>query len=100
MQSKTMPSSKRSTGRVTPKKGAPVGSPAKSDKWDLNESRQVTTPWAWRGMFMLSLIAIGVGIILLGNHDNTIGILWMFIAAGWFGFSMFLWRKHAQYIRR
>jgi hypothetical protein len=97
MQSRAVP--RNYSGRVTPKKGGPAR-PAKSEKWELQQSRQVTTPWAWRGMLFLSLIAIGVGIILLGNHDSSIGVLWMVIAAGWFGFAMMLWRKHSQFIKR
>ena len=43
---------------------------------------------------MMALLAAGVAILLADNHDDTLAIGWGVIAAGWFGISMFLWKKH------
>ncbi len=63
-------------------------------RYDVNESRSVRSPWVWRGFLMVSMIAVGIAIILAGNGAGTFAILWGVIAAGWFGISMWLWRKH------
>ena len=104
MQSKTM--ARKPTGRVTPKKGAPAGAgrpgagrPDRPEKWQLDDSRQVRTGWAWRGLLAMSLVAVGVAIIMAGNHHDTFALIWLVIGAGWFGFSMLLWRKHSRYMR-
>ena len=108
MQSRTM--ARKSTGRVTPRKGTPPPKPSSArrdavrkamsnEKWDVQESRSVRNPWAWRGYFMVSLMFIGVAIILNGNHHQTFAILWVVIAAGWFAASMWLWRQHSRYMR-
>jgi hypothetical protein len=68
-------------------------------RYDVSESWSVRSGWGWRTFFMLSLIAVGVAIILAGNHAGTLAILWLVIAAGWFATSMWLWRKHLRYIR-
>jgi hypothetical protein len=64
------------------------------DRYDVNESRSVRSPWVWRGFLMVSMLAIGIAIILAGNGAGTFAILWVVIAAGWFAISMWLWRKH------
>jgi hypothetical protein len=64
------------------------------EKWDVNESRSVRSLWVWRGFLMMALVAAGVAILLADNHDNTLAIGWGVIAAGWFGISMLLWKKH------
>ncbi len=97
MQSRTM--TRKPTGRVTPRKGAGVPAPAQPEKWEVEESRSVRSGWIWRGFLMLAMLAVGVAIIMAGNHHPTLAILWGVIAIGWFGFSMWLWRKHAGYIR-
>lgn len=96
MPSKATP--RTSTGRVTPKKGGPAAAPG--PQWELEQSRQVSSPWGWRIMLFLSLVGVGIGLVLLGNHYTTMGLLWMVIAAGWFGFATMLWRKHARFMRR
>jgi Flp pilus assembly protein TadB len=82
--------------RVTPsKRQARVTASGKSqERWDPNQSRSVQSGWIWRGFLMLSLLAVGVIIIMAGNHHTTLAILWAVIAAGWFAISMWLWRKH------
>jgi hypothetical protein len=51
-------------------------------------------------MLLLSLIAVGVAIIMDGNHHSGLAVAWLVIAVGWFGFAMFLWRKHTRYLRQ
>ena len=99
MQSRTM--TRKPTGRVTPRKGARPASakPARSEKWEVKDSRSVRSGWIWRGFLMLTLLAVGVAIIMAGNHHAALAILWGVIAAGWFAVSMWLWRQHNRYIR-
>ncbi len=68
-------------------------------RYDVGESWSVRSGWGWRGLFVMALVAIGVAIILAGNGAGTLAILWLVIAAGWFGISMWLWRKHLRYMR-
>jgi hypothetical protein len=74
--------------------------PAKA-KWEIEESRSVKSGWIWRGFLMMSLLALGITIVLVeqGSRYRTFAILWAVIAVGWFGISMWLWRKHSQYMR-
>jgi hypothetical protein len=100
MQSRTM--SRKPTGRATPRKGAapaPAAKPAKPEKWDVQESRSVRNAWVWRGFLMMALFALGVAIILNGNHHSTLAILWVVIGVGWFAIAMWLWRQHSRYMR-
>jgi hypothetical protein len=51
------------------------GSPAtlaavKDDRYNVQESRSVRSPWVWRAFLLLSLVAVGVVIILLGNGNT------------------------------
>ena len=82
--------------RVTPgKRQARGAASAKSrERWDPKQSRSVQSGWIWRGFLMLSLLAVGVIIIMAGNHHTTLAILWGVIAVGWFAISMWLWKKH------
>ena len=48
-------------------------------------------------MFFLSLIALGLALTLFAGGKDVFGLLWVVIAAGWFGISMWLWRQHLQY---
>ena len=57
-------------------------------------SRSVQSPWVWRGLLFLALIAGGLAIALLTTGSTVFGVLWVVIALGWFGISMWLWRKH------
>lgn len=102
MQTKAV--ARKASGRVTPKKGSPAASakaakPARSERWDLDDSRTVRSGWIWRGFLVLSLFAVGVALILNGNHHSDLAVVWLVIAAGWFGFSMFLWRRHTRWVR-
>lgn len=86
-------------GRATPRKGPAVRKAMSNEKWDVQQSRSVRSPWAWRGYFLVSLMFVGVAIILDGNHHQTFAVLWVVIAAGWFAASMWLWRQHSHYMR-
>ena len=88
---------RKPTGRVTASKRSVA--PAENEKWDVNQSRSVRTGWIWRGFFMLSLVAVGVAVIMGANHHDTLAILWVVIAVGWFAISMWLWRMHSRYMR-
>ena len=70
-----------------------------NEKWEVQESRSVQNPWAWRGVLLIALMFLGVAIILNGNHHQTFAILWVVIAAGWFAASMWLWRQHSRYMK-
>jgi hypothetical protein len=50
----------------------------------------------WRGFFVMSLVAFGVVIILLGNHKAGLAVAWAVIGCGWLAVSMWLWRQHAR----
>src|SRR5579884_3757942 len=97
MQSRTM--TRKPTGRVTPSKRTPP-KPPPAKEWDVQESRSVRSGWVWRGFLMLALLGVGVAIIMAGNHQSTLAVLWLVIAAGWFATSMWLWRQHGRYLRR
>jgi hypothetical protein len=67
------------------------------DRWDVNDSRSVTSVWVWRGFLMMALVAAGIAILLATNHRyTTFAVLWGVIAAGWLGISMFLWKRHTD----
>ena len=70
--------------------------PVPDDRWSVDESRSVKTVWVWRAFFLMSLVAVGIAIILATNGKTTFAALWGVIAAGWFGISMFLWKKHTD----
>lgn len=82
----------------------PQSSPANSEKnapWNVDESRSVRSAWIWRGFLMMSILAIGISLVLFGNGHRyqTMAELWLVIAVGWFAISMWLWRKHSQYMK-
>lgn len=64
------------------------------------ESRSVQSPWIWRGLLLMSLVALGLCFTLLVGGNITFGAMWGVIAVGWFGFSMWLWRQHLRYSDR
>jgi len=107
MQSRTM--TRKPSGRPSPHKGkavpsatsAPTAPSAKepSPKWDVQDSRSVRSGWIWRGFLILTLLALGVAIIMAGNHHPTLAIFWVVIAVGWLVTSMWLWRQHSRYMR-
>ncbi len=69
----------------------------KGERYSVEESRAVRTPWVWRGFFMLSMLAIGVVLVMLGNGKTGLAIAWVVIACGWFATSMWLWRQHRRF---
>ncbi len=69
------------------------------ERWDVSQSRSVRSGWVWRGIMVLSLMALGVAIILAGNHQSLLAVFWVVIAAGWFSVSIWVWRMHARYVR-
>ena len=60
-------------------------------------SRSVQSVWVWRGLFFMSLIALGLCISFVAGGHTLYAAMWAFIAAGWFTISMWLWRKHVRY---
>jgi hypothetical protein len=59
-------------------------------------SKSVQSVWVWRGFFFMSLIAVGLAISFADEGLRFYELMWTIIAVGWFGFSMWLWRKHVQ----
>jgi hypothetical protein len=72
----------------------------KDNRYSVQDSRSVRSVWVWRGFLMMSLVAIGVAIILLGNGAPGFAIAWLVIACGWFAISMWLWRQHTHQERQ
>jgi hypothetical protein len=56
----------------------------------------VQSVWVWRGFFFMSLMALGLVISFASEGLSFYAGAWGFIAAGWFGVSMWLWRKHVR----
>jgi hypothetical protein len=83
--------------RITPR---PVAPPAEgSSKFRLPDgSRSVQSPWVWRGLFMMSLVALGLCVTLISGGHTTFALLWAVITAGWFAVSMWLWRQNVKYM--
>jgi hypothetical protein len=46
----------------------------------------------------MSLVALGLSLTFFAGHQRSFAIAWAVIAAGWFAFSMFLWRRHINYM--
>lgn len=69
---------------------------AKDNRYSVQDSRSVRSPWVWRGFLMMSIVAVGVVIILLGNGLTTLAIAWAVIACGWLAVAMWLWRQHTR----
>ncbi len=61
-------------------------------------TRSTRSPWVWRGLFFLSLIAIGLSLMLLAGDQFLFGGLWAVIGLGWFGVSMWLWRQTVRWM--
>jgi hypothetical protein len=69
--------------------------PAKTPRVRLPDgSRSVRSPWVWRGFLFMSLIALGFAITFAAGKQYFFAGAWGFITAGWFGISMWLWRKN------
>ncbi len=61
-------------------------------------TRSVQSPWVWRGLFLMSLIALGLCLTLVAGHHTVYAVCWGIVAAGWFAMSMWLWRRHVVYM--
>jgi hypothetical protein len=59
-------------------------------------SRSVQSVWVWRGFFFMSLIALGLAISFADSGLRFYAVAWAVIALGWFGVSMWLWRRHVR----
>jgi hypothetical protein len=69
--------------------------PTRSERFHLPDgSRSVRSPWVWRGMFFMSLIALGLCISFADTGKTFYAGAWGLITVGWFGLSMWLWRRH------
>jgi hypothetical protein len=72
---------------------------ATSESWRTrlpDGSRSVQSVWVWRGFFFMSLIAVGLVISFAEQGLRFYSLMWAVIAVGWFGISMWLWRRHVQ----
>ena len=70
-----------------------------SDTWRdrlPDGSKSVQSVWVWRGFFFMSLIAFGLVISFADQGLRFYAWMWAVIAIGWFGISMWLWRKHVR----
>jgi hypothetical protein len=61
-------------------------------------SRSVQSPWVWRAMLMLSLIALGFCLTFAVGQHALLALAWAVIGLGWFGISMWLWRRHHNWV--
>jgi hypothetical protein len=66
------------------------------DRYSVQDSRSVRSPWVWRAFLMMSFLALGIVILLASSGKSTFAVLWGVIAAGWFALSMWLWRQHTR----
>jgi uncharacterized membrane protein len=72
---------------------------AMSETWRTrlpDGSRSVQSVWVWRGFLLMSLIAAGLSLSFIQSGWTVFGAAWAVIAAGWFGISMWLWRRHVR----
>lgn len=60
-------------------------------------SRSVQSVWVWRGFLLMSLVALGLCLTFAAGGQVFYTAAWAFIAAGWFGISMWLWRRHIRW---
>jgi hypothetical protein len=56
----------------------------------------VASVWVWRGMFFMSIIALGLCLTFAVGRRPLLALAWAVIFLGWFGISMWLWRRHLQ----
>jgi hypothetical protein len=89
-------SPRRPRATLQPVKPAKPIKQGKDDRYVVQESRSVRSPWVWRAIFAMSLVAFGIVIILLANGKTGFGIAWAVIGCGWLGVSMWLWRQHTR----
>ncbi|MBO0692090.1 MAG: hypothetical protein J2P58_04250 [Acidimicrobiaceae bacterium] len=62
-------------------------------------SRSAQSPWVWRGMLLMSLVALGFCLSFAVGHRALLAAAWGVITLGWFGISMWLWKRHLQATR-
>jgi hypothetical protein len=75
-----------------------AAAPAEGKRFRLPDgSRSVQSRWVWRGLFFMALIALGLCLTFVAGGHGGLAAAWGVIAAGWFGFSMWLWRQHVNY---
>jgi hypothetical protein len=73
-----------------PQPAAPV-----ERRFRLEESKFVTTGWAWRALFMMGLVALGFFInFAVQGYNVFITGAWGLITLVWLSFAMWLWRQH------
>ncbi|MGH9055230.1 MAG: hypothetical protein ACRDYY_05105 [Acidimicrobiales bacterium] len=68
----------------------------RSERYLVDESRSVRSPWAWRGLLVMAFLAFGVTLVMAGNGKVGFAAAWSVISAGWLAISMWLWRQHAR----
>jgi hypothetical protein len=74
-----------------------MGSQQASKRFNLPDgSRSVQSPWVWRGFLFMSFIALGLCISFAVAERWNLAVSWLVITAGWFGISMWLWRRHVR----
>jgi hypothetical protein len=49
-------------------------------------------------MFMLALIALGFCLTFAVGQRALLALAWAVIGVGWFGISMWLWRRHHNWV--
>jgi hypothetical protein len=79
----------------------PQANQASAPAWKFrlpDGTQSAKSPWIWRGLFFMSLIAIGLCLTLVVGGHTLFAALWAVIAAGWFGASMWLWRQNVRYM--
>jgi hypothetical protein len=59
-------------------------------------TRSVESVWVWRGFLFMAFIALGLCVTFAVGGKGLFAIAWAVITAGWFGTSMWLWRKHVR----
>jgi hypothetical protein len=59
-------------------------------------SRSIESPWVWRGFLFMAFIAFGLCLSFAVAGEGLFAAAWAVITAGWFGTSMWLWRKHVR----
>lgn len=57
-------------------------------------SRSERSPWVWRGLFFMALVALGLSLSFFAGGRTLYGAAWAVITVGWLSTSMWLWRRH------
>jgi hypothetical protein len=61
-------------------------------------TRSISSPWVWRGLFLMALVALGLCLSLLSAGHTGYALAWLVIGGGWFAVSMWLWRQNVKYM--